>query len=137
MDFFVFISEQWLLVSVLLLLIYAFAFTERLKGGKPIPLHEITRLLNNEEAVLVDVREKKDFEQGHIAGAIHIPHTRVAERVSELEPYRDKTIVLADKMGQHAGPVGKQLRQQGFEVRRMQGGMAEWANQNLPLVRGK
>ncbi len=137
MDFFVFISEQWLLVSLLVILIYAFAFTERQRGGKPLPTHEITRLLNNEEAVLVDVREKKEFDSGHVAGAVHIPYSRVSQNLSELEKYRDKTIVVADKLGQHAGQVGKTLRKEGFEVRRMQGGMSEWANQGLPLVRDK
>ena len=64
MDFFVFISEQWILVSLLVLLIYVFAFTERIKGGKPIGIHEVTRLLNSEEAVLLDVRESKEFSAG-------------------------------------------------------------------------
>jgi len=137
LDFFVFVSQQWLLVSVLLVLIYVFAFTERLRGGKPISAHEVTRLLNSDSGILLDIRESKEFSAGHIAGAINIPMARFSERLSELEKYRDKTIVIADKMGQHAGQVGKQLKQANYTARRLQGGVNEWSNQNLPLVRKK
>lgn len=137
MDFFIFISEQWLLVSLLLILIYLFALNERIKGGKPISAHAVTRLLNSEAGVLVDLRDAKEFNAGHIAGALHIPAARIAERMPELEKYRDKTIVLADKMGQHAGAVGKRLHQDKYVTRRLQGGMSEWSNQGLPLVRKK
>lgn len=134
-DFFVFISEQWLLVSVLLVLIYLFALNERRAGGKSVSANELTRLLNADKAVLLDVRERKDFEAGHVTGAVHLPHQKVAGSVAQLEKYRDKSIVVADKMGQHAGAVGKLLRKQGFEVYRLSGGMMEWQNQNLPVVK--
>lgn len=135
MDFFAFISEQWLLVSLLLVLIYTFAFTERLKGGKPIPAHEVTRLLNGDSAILLDVRESKEFKEGHITGALNIPAARIDSRLSELEKHRGQVVVIADKMGQHGGAVGKKLKKHGFDVRRLQGGMTEWRSQNLPLVK--
>jgi rhodanese-related sulfurtransferase len=137
MDFFIFISEQWLLVSLLMILIYAFAFLERSRGGKPISAHEVTRLINGEEAVLVDLRDAKEFNEGHIAGALHIPQSKMASRISELDKYREKIIVLADKMGNQAGAVGKNLTKAGFQVNRLQGGVAEWANQGLPLIKKK
>ncbi len=137
MDFLVFISGEWLLVSVLLVLVYLFFLTERIRGGKPISSHEVTRLLNSDSGILVDIRDAKDFNGGHIAGALNIPLARFTERMAELEKYRDKTIVVADKMGQHAGAVGKKLQQASYTARRLQGGMAEWSNQNLPLVRKK
>ena len=135
MEFFVFISEQWLLVSVLLVLIYVFAITERVKSGKPVSSQELTRMLNADEAVLLDVREQKDYREGHIVGAVHIPFTKLKDNYSELTQNKEKTIVVADKMGQHAGAAGRILKQHGFNVRRLSGGMAEWKNQNLPVVR--
>ncbi|WP_323846410.1 rhodanese-like domain-containing protein [Microbulbifer magnicolonia] len=136
MDFFVFMSEQWLLVSLLVVLLYAFALNERYKAGTPASVHEVTRLINSEGARVLDVRDRSEFGAGHIVDAVHIPHGEVAERIGELAPLKDKPLVVADKMGQHAGPVGRLLKQQGFQVRRLQGGMSEWANQNLPLVKG-
>ncbi|WP_295802486.1 rhodanese-like domain-containing protein [uncultured Microbulbifer sp.] len=136
MDFFVFISEQWLLVSLLVALLYALAITERLKAGKPASAHEATRLINGDEARVVDLRDRSEFSAGHIVDAIHIPHGEVEKRIGELAPFKDKTIILADKMGQHAGQVGRQLKKAGYTVRRLEGGMSEWSNQKLPLVKG-
>ena len=136
MDFFVFISEQWVLVSVFMVLLYAFAWTERAKGGNPLNAAELVRLMNADEAVLIDVRDAAEFQGGHIAGAVHLPYNKIAGRISELGKYREKTIVLADKMGQHAGAVGKILSKDGYKVRRLSGGMSEWQNQNLPTVKG-
>ncbi|QKX16940.1 rhodanese-like domain-containing protein [Microbulbifer sp. YPW1] len=136
MDFFVFISEQWLLVSLLVALVYALAITERIKAGKPASAHEATRLINTEDARVVDLRDRAEFAAGHIVDAIHIPHGDIEKRIGELAPYKEKTLILADKIGQHAGPVGRQLKKAGYTVRRLEGGMSEWANQKLPLVKG-
>ncbi|WP_232522324.1 rhodanese-like domain-containing protein [Marinimicrobium alkaliphilum] len=135
MDFFVFISEQWLLVSGLLVLIYVYAMRERIKNGRPVSAHEVTQLLNKEQAVLLDVRDAADFNAGHISGAIHIPHSKVKDQLAQLEQYKTRTIVIADKLGQHAGSVGRMLGSNGFDVRRLAGGVAEWRSQNLPLVK--
>ncbi len=102
MDIFVFASEQWILISVLLMLIYVFAFTERTKGGKPISATELVSLMNSEQAQLVDVRASADFQAGHVHGAMNIPHTQMASRGSELEKHRSKIIVLTDQMGQQS-----------------------------------
>lgn len=136
MDFFVFISEQWILVSVLLVLIYLFAINERIKSGRPISVHAVTRMLNAEEAVLLDVRDSKEFKAGHIAGALNIPNSKLQDKVGELEAHREQIIIVADKVGQQAGAVGRKLQQQGFKVFRLTGGMMEWKNQNLPVVKG-
>lgn len=134
MDFFIFISEQWLLVSLLLVLVYAFAMLERSRGGKPLTPAQVVAELNAERAVLLDVRDAKEYAGGHIHGALHIPHSKVANQLHELNKYREKTIILACKMGQSAAATGKLLTKQGYTVRRLGGGMMEWGNQGMPVV---
>lgn len=136
MEFFVFVSQEWLLITTLAVLMFVYAYRERIKNGPPIPAYEVTRMLNKEEAVLLDVREAADFKAGHISGALNLPHTKVAAEGEQLlEPHRDKIIVVADKMGQHAGAAGRTLGQKGFNVRRLAGGVSEWQNQGMPLVK--
>ncbi|SMF22365.1 Rhodanese-related sulfurtransferase [Alteromonadaceae bacterium Bs31] len=130
-----FLAEQWILISILSVLVAALIVVEGRKGGAALSHHEITRLINKGEAVLLDVRDKKEFSVGHIVDAIHIPYAKLADRASELEKHRDKTIIVVDKMGQHSGAAGKTLKDKGFTVSRMQGGMAEWQSQNLPVVK--
>lgn len=134
MDFFIFVSEQWVMVSVLLMLIYLFAFTEQKKAGKQISVHDVTSLINSDEGVLVDIRDSKEYESGHIANALNIPLAKLDTRMVELDKHRDKTVVLVDKQGQHSASAGRKLRVSGFEVRRLQGGMGEWRSQSLPVV---
>ena len=130
-----FVAEQWILVSLLLVLIVGFVTVESKKGGKTVSYHQVSRLLNSEEAILLDVRDMADFKNGHIIGAINIPHGSLATRISELEKYKTKQVIVADKMGQHSGNAGKVLREAGFEAVRMQGGMAEWTAQKLPVIK--
>lgn len=93
-------------------------------------------MLNADEAVVLDVRDQKEFSSGHIAGAMNIPHAKVGERESELADLKDgKAIVLVDKVGQHAGAVGRVLSKKGYAVNRLRGGMADWVNEKLPVVK--
>ncbi len=131
----VFLSEQWLLVAILAGLVSALIVVEGRRNGQALSFHQLTQLVNKGEAVVVDVRESKDFNAGHIVDAINIPHQKLANRSTELDKFKDKTIVVVDKMGQHSGAGVKILREKGFTVSRMQGGMAEWAGQNLPVVK--
>ena len=137
MDFFIFASEQWFLLSIFLLLVYAFIWRESSKGGKSISYHELTRLINSDAALVVDVREAKEFSSGHISGAINIPAVKIKERISELESKKDKLVVIVDKMGQHSGSIGRDLSRQGFSINRLSGGMTEWTAEKLPVVKGK
>ncbi len=135
MDIFVFVSEQWVLVSVLMGLIYIYAWREKTKSGATLSIHGVTQLLNRDEAILLDVRDQAEFKEGHIVDAINISHGSLKDRVNELEKHKTKTIVVADKMGQHAGAAGRLLGDAGYTVSRLQGGMSEWTNQNLPVVK--
>jgi rhodanese-related sulfurtransferase len=135
-EFFDFISEQWVLVSVFMVLVYLFAINERVKSGKPISPHVVTRMINADEAVLVDIRDAKEFKVGHIAGGINIPQSKLMDRLAELEPHREKAIIIADKVGQQSGAMGRKLKQKEFHVMRLTGGMMEWNNQKLPVVKG-
>ena len=131
-----FIGNHIELSATFVLLLAALWYTERARAGRSVSPQEATLMLNRDEAVIVDVREKKEFSEGRITGAVHIPFAKLKERATELEKFKDKQIILVDKMGQHSGMAGKQLKEAGFDkVCRMQGGISEWKNSNLPLIR--
>ena len=133
---FEFIGNHYILVSVFVFLLVAFVVNEGKRGGAAISPNNLVNLVNRNGAVVIDVRDKKDFGNGHIAGAMNIPFSSIDSRVGELESYKEKPIVLVCKMGQHAGSIGRKLKSQGFEdVRRLSGGMAEWGANGLPVVK--
>lgn len=137
MNFFVFIAQEWILVSVLIVLVYFYYWRERSKSGLPLSAHETTLLLNKDAALIVDLREAADFRAGHIVNSLNIPYNKIITDTSELASHKDKILILVDKLGQHAGTVGRKLGKEGFQVRRLSGGISEWQAQNLPLSKGK
>lgn len=124
------------LVGAFFGLLFLLWWTERSKSGQSLSPMQATQLLNNEDAVVLDVREKKDFNEGRITGSIHIPFASLKTRIDELAKYKQKQIIIADKMGQHSGTAGKLLRAEGFEnIARLSGGISEWKGSNMPLVK--
>jgi rhodanese-related sulfurtransferase len=134
---FEFVSNHPILVGTFVLLLVLFIRNEMARGGKSVSPQELVNLVNREGAVVVDVRDAKEYAAGHIVDAINIPHGALEGRVKELEKYKEKPVTVVCKMGQHAGVCGAVLRKAGFtNVTRLNGGMAEWRNQNLPVVKG-
>lgn len=133
---FEFASNHFILVSLFLVLLVAFIINEGKQGGAAISPSNLVTLVNREGAVIVDVRDGKEFGNGHIAGAVNIPVSSIDSRIVELESYKEKPVVLVCKIGQHASAAGRKFKAQGFEnVRRLSGGMAEWTASNLPVVK--
>lgn len=128
--------NHWELVGLAIGLVIALIYTEARKSGKTISSQELTHLLNREAGVVLDIREAKEFREGHITGAINIPYASFNERWSVLEPHKEKPVVIVCKMGQHSGAIGKILKEKGFtDIRRLSGGIATWQGDNLPLVK--
>jgi len=133
---FEFVAKHWELSSLFFALLAALMFLEKKRSGSSVSSQQATLLLNRDEAIMVDVRDKKEFSEGRITGSIHIPYASLKERCVELEKYKNKRIIIVDKMGQHSGVAGKTLRAAGFEnICRLTGGIAEWKNANMPLVK--
>lgn len=134
---FEFIGNHYLLTGIFVILLVLFVRNEVQRGGRSVTAQQLVDLINREGALVLDVRDKNEFGEGHIIDALNIPHTAVAGRIGELEKHKVKPVVVACKMGQHSGAVGTILRKAGFEnVSRLRGGIAEWRNQNLPVVKG-
>lgn len=131
-----FLGNHPILTGLWLVLFAALVFYMKSKAARSVSPQQATLLVNREDGVIVDVRERKDFERGHIVDAIHIPLAKLGERIVELDKYKSAPIVVVDQMGQHAGTAVKTLEARGFtQVSRMSGGMSEWVAQSLPLVK--
>ncbi|MFW6092927.1 MAG: rhodanese-like domain-containing protein [Pseudomonadota bacterium] len=136
-QFFEFILNHPILVGAFVVLLVLFIRNETRRGGQSVSPQQLVDMVNREQAVVLDVRERKDFQAGHIVDAVNVPYSALESRLDEVKKYRDRPIVVVCGMGQQAGAAGTLLRKQGFEqVSRLTGGMAEWRNQNMPVVKG-
>lgn len=125
-----------MLVSALLVLLVLLAWDSGQKSGPKVSTHEATRLINQSNAVVLDIRDKADFKAGHLVDSINIPSSQVAERLSDLEKHKSDPIIVVCKSGQTASGASKTLKDNGFaQVYRLSGGIMEWTNNNLPLVK--
>ena len=131
-----FVTNHYVLVSFFVFLLVAFVINEGKQGGAAITPTNLVNLVNREGAMLLDIRDSKEYSFGHIAGAVSMPVSSIDARIGELESHKDKPLVLVCKMGQHASATGRKLKALGFEnVRRLSGGMSEWTASSLPVVK--
>ncbi len=79
-----------------------------------IPVEQSKQAVQQDGALLLDVRSDLEFEQGHLKGAMHIPHTQIQQRIAELQPWKEKGIVLYCKSGHRAGIAAEVLKSNGF-----------------------
>lgn len=130
-----FIGNNLILVGIWIALALALIFHRSKTGAQAVGPQQAVMLINRNDGVVLDIRDKKDYDTGHIVDSVHIPHTKLSAQLGELEKLKSRPVIVVCKMGQHSGDACKILRSAGFEqVVRLRGGMAEWRAQNLPLV---
>lgn len=135
--FFEFLSNHPFLVGTFLLLLVLFIRNETRRGGRSVSPQQLVDMVNREDALVLDIRERKEFQAGHIVDSVNVPYSSLESRLDELKKHKERPVVVVCKMGQTAGAAGTLLRKQGFEnVSRLTGGIAEWRNQSLPVVKG-
>jgi rhodanese-related sulfurtransferase len=106
-------------------------------SGKEVDTLVAVQLINYKEALVLDVREASEYEGGHVPNSKHIPADKLEQRLSELEKFKDKPIVLIHRSGvRSTGKAGVTLRSHGFTlVHDLTGGIDAWRQGNLPIVK--
>lgn len=134
---FEFIQANLLLVA-LTLTSGAMLFWPMLRpSGKEISPTDATLMINRESAVLIDVRSAAEFAAGHVPDSINIPREKIAERISELDKYKDRPLILNCASGVRSGNACGELRKRGFEkVFSLAGGLGAWTQAGLPIRKG-
>jgi len=130
-----FLLENWYLVAVAVVSGGALLYPLIVNGGKSGLSHfEATRLINDRDAWLVDVRSAEEFARGHITGARNIPLDQLEGRVGELAKAKAKPIIVVCQSGQRARAAVAVLTKAGFgEVVTLEGGVSAWQAAGLPL----
>lgn len=89
--------------------------------------------LKKQGAVIVDVRENWEFEQGHIDGAVHIPLGELGDRAGEVPT--DKPVVINCHHGGRSMRAVQFLRSQGHNhIANLQGGLDRWSLEIDPSI---
>lgn len=87
---------------------------------------------SKQKVQILDVRERLEWKMGHIEGAQHIPMGEISSRLDEIP--NDKPLVAVCGSGVRSKKVTQFLRQKGFEIENLDGGMKAWKKEGLPVV---
>jgi molybdopterin/thiamine biosynthesis adenylyltransferase/rhodanese-related sulfurtransferase len=81
----------------------------------------------NGNALFVDVREREEWDEGHIPGAVHVPRGNLESRIEGVAPEREKKVVLYCASGARSAFAAKTLAELGYaDVVSLQGGFSDW-----------
>jgi len=117
-----------LFVLTTLILLGACATDGQNATGPRITTQELAdRIRSGSAPAILDVRSDGEFADGHIPGAIHIPHGDLSERMGELPIQHDGELVVYCKSGLRAGWAEKTLSDAGYtNVRDLKGQWKAW-----------
>jgi rhodanese-related sulfurtransferase len=122
--------------AILAVLAIVIELRQRARGGTSIGNNDAIRLQNS-GALLLDVRDAKDYEAGHIIEARNIPAAEVASRAESLKKFKEKPVIVYCDGGFTSAGAARALRASGFtKVVTLSGGLNSWRQENLPLVKG-
>ena len=133
-----FAGNHTLLVLALFAILVMLIGTEiqqRLSQVKAVSPGEATRLLNHDNAIMIDMRSDKDYRDGHIVNAVNVPDGK-GEIPATLSKHLERPVIVYCQRGQTSTAVCNRLSKQGFEsVYNLQGGVLAWQKAELPLTK--
>lgn len=95
----------------------------------------MARLDAGDAPLILDVRTPGEYADGHIPGAVNIPHAALGARLAELGEDRDVEIVVHCQSGRRAATAEQMLMDAGYTgIQHLEGDMAGWRSAGLPVV---
>ncbi|MBS6027323.1 rhodanese-related sulfurtransferase [Haemophilus pittmaniae] len=134
-------AQKHTLLTVAWIAVFVMTILSLVKGAtqkyKTISNAEAITLMNDKEALVVDLRSLDEFQRGHIIGSINlIPADIKSQNVGKIEHHKEKPLIVVDVNGTLSNNSAESLAKQGFtQVYVLKDGLAAWAGANLPLVK--
>ncbi|WP_018983320.1 rhodanese-like domain-containing protein [Salinimonas chungwhensis] len=125
--------------TILIILMFLSGCDSQAVQAKPVAQDTASFLMKkvqNDEWLLIDVRSPQEFAQGHIPGAINMPHNEITVFIEQLEGEQPKPIVVYCRSGRRAMLAAEILKKNNFpDVRHLEGDMMGWSAAGLPIDR--
>ncbi|MFJ3047434.1 rhodanese-like domain-containing protein [Herbaspirillum chlorophenolicum] len=103
--------------------------------GNKLTLLQATQMINQGKTLVLDVRDSEQFAAGHLRDARNIPLKELPQRISELDKLKGRPVIVVCQNGTQAMKAEASLKKAGFtDVYGLNGGIAAWTSQGLPLT---
>lgn len=104
------------------------------RGVKDIGPGVAQGYIQSKGALVLDVREKKEYDAGHVPDSVLIPLGQLEQRLGEIREHRNRTIVVICHGGKRSATACLHLRKHGFkEALNIAGGILAWKKAGLPV----
>jgi len=131
--FFEFLLTNWFLVLPLVVAISLFFYSENSRKATKLDPQEVIFQLNNNNALLLDLRNEKEFSKGKISQAIYIgPNIENCKK--EIDKISDRPVILFCQNGAKSDEFSKELKKSEIKVFILKGGINTWVADGLPLL---
>lgn len=103
----------------------------------PVRRDELLERVRAGETMVIDVRPPSEYQEGHIEGAINIPLDVLPEHLGKLPQGQEIVAYCRGPYCMLAFDAVNQLRQLGYQARRLEDGYPEWKSEQLPVAHDK
>ena len=130
-----FLANHTILLLLFFLTISSWLIFEMYSRGKTISAHELVKLINSDSILLLDTRSQTLFQQQHIAHSYHVPQENMLTAVDNLlKKHQGKQVVIMNESGMSPAALVQHISKQKFTVFSLKGGIAQWVQENLPVI---
>lgn len=119
--------------TILVLMFLVITACSSAEKAAVISQSELVSRINDKSApIILDVRSRDEYNQGHVPGAINVPYDHYEAALLDLKLNKSDEVIVYCERGGRAKKVEKSLENQGFfEVRHLEGDMSGWRNAGL------
>lgn len=127
-----FLLEQWVFSGTLVALVALLIYGERPKKYQLVDTNAAVNLMDDDDLIILDVREEKERKSGFINAATHVPMAQVKSKLDTLD--KSKKILAYCKSGTRSNTTAELLCKNQFEnVYSLKGGFDAWQKAGLPI----
>jgi len=114
-----FIQNNWPLILVVIIsggMLLWPLIGRRFSSVREVGALSATQLINRQNAVMLDLRDRKEYDGGHVPNALHIPLSELASRGGELSKFTSRPLVAYCDRGNKSGSAGSALRRRSAKL---------------------
>lgn len=105
-------------------------------GSVRVKVAGAIKMMNEDNATVLDIRTSEAYSDGHIVGAINVPASDLKEKIDTLEKHKNNLVIVVCARGHEANAAMMLLRKAGFSALRiLVGGMGAWKEAELPVTK--
>ena len=137
MEFIQFLQGELLLTGTLfalIILLIVNLYSEKYRKYQVVDTNGAVSLMDDDELLIIDVREEKERKAGFLSNDLNIPMGQVKAKMDTLD--KSKNILVYCKSGTRSDRIADILSKNDFQkVSSLKGGFNAWVKADLPIQR--